>query len=127
MIKAKNLGIWMDHATADLMELTTDAIEIKTITSAFTHQVKEGSLNKNENLMHNKEQHQQLGFYKKLIEEIRHYENVVLFGPTDAKSELRNLLAADHRFEKINIEVKHADKMSEAQKKAFVLEYFSTK
>ncbi|HOZ86108.1 MAG TPA: hypothetical protein PL029_00050 [Bacteroidia bacterium] len=127
MIKAKNLGIWMDHSTADLMELTTDPIEIKTITSAFTHQVKEESLNKNENLMHNKEQHQQSGFYKKLIEEIRNYENVILFGPTDAKSELRNLLASDHRFEKIKIEVQNADKMSEGQKKAFVLEYFSAK
>ncbi|MES2681548.1 MAG: hypothetical protein V4635_16755 [Bacteroidota bacterium] len=127
MTKVKNLGIWMDHSTADLMELTTDPIEIKTISSAFTHQVKEESLNKNENLMHNKEQHQQSGFYKKLIEEIRNYENVILFGPTDAKSELRNLIVADHRFEKIKIEVKNADKMSEGQKKAFVVEYFSGK
>ena len=48
----------------------------------------------------------------------------MLFGPTDAKTELFNLLKADHHFDKINIETKHADKMTENQQHAFVREYF---
>ena len=59
MATAKNLGIWMDHSTAHLMEFTTDPIETKTIDSSFTHQEKEQALGRSENLLHNKEQHQQ--------------------------------------------------------------------
>jgi hypothetical protein len=125
MITAKSLGIWMDHSHAHLMEFTTDPIQTKTIESKFTHDVKEQSLGKSENLMHNKEQHQQSSYYKQLGEIIKKYEEVILFGPTDAKIELLNILRADHLFEKIKIDVKHADKMTENQEHAFVRKYFS--
>jgi len=49
----------MDHANAHLMELTVAPIASKTIDSKFTHEAKEQSLSKSENLMHNKKQHQQ--------------------------------------------------------------------
>jgi hypothetical protein len=124
MTTATNLGIWMDHSVAHLMELTTDSVESKTIESKFTHQDKVHSLGKSENLMHNKEQHQQAAYYKELGEIIGEYEDVVLFGPTDAKLELFNILKADHRFSHIKIEVKQADKMTENQQHAFVKDYF---
>lgn len=122
---AKKLGIWMDHQNAHLMEFTTDPIETKTIDSKFTHEVKELSLHQGENRMHNKEQHQQADYYKMLGEAIKNYENVILFGPTDAKTELFNILTADQHFSKIKIKVKQADKMTENQQHAFVKDYFS--
>lgn len=125
MTTAKNLGIWMDHANANLMEFTTDPIKTITMDSNFTHEDKEQSLGKSENQMHQKEQHRQSEYYKKLGETIRKYESVILFGPTDAKVELYNVLRADHRFAKIKIEIKQADKMTENQQHAFVKEYFS--
>jgi hypothetical protein len=125
MSTAKNLGIWMDHSNAHLMEFTTDPIETNTIASKFTHSEKEESLGKSENLMHNKEQHQRSEYYKKLGETIRLYEHVLLFGPTEAKTELFNVLRADHRFEKIKIDIRPADKMTEHQQHAFVREHFS--
>lgn len=125
MTTAKNLGIWMDHSSAHLMEITTGPIETKTIVSKFTHQEKEQSFSKGEKLMHNKEEHQQSEYYKELGESIKNYEEVILFGPTDAKVELFNVLRADHRFAKIKIEIKQADKMTENQQHAFVREYFS--
>jgi len=124
MTTAKNLGIWMDHSSAHLMEFT-DTIETKTIDSKFTHEAKEQSLDKSENLMHNKEQHQQSEYYKKLGEIIKNYEGVILFGPTDAKVELFNILRADHLFAKIKIEIKQTDKMTEHQQHAFVRDHFS--
>jgi hypothetical protein len=78
-----------------------------------------------ETLMHHKEQHQQSDYYKKFGETIKEYEHVVLFGPTDAKVELLNVLRADHRFEKIKIEVKQADKITDNQQHTFVRDYFS--
>ena len=125
MTTAKKLGIWMDHSSAHLMEFTTDPIETKTIVSEFTHDEKKLSLSHSESLMHNKEQHQQSEYYKKLGEIIKNYEEVILFGPTDAKVELRNILKADHHFENIKIEVKQADKMTEHQQHTFVKEHFS--
>lgn len=125
MTRAKNLGIWMDHSVAHLMEFTTDPIETKNVSLQFTHQDKENSINKSEQLMHNKEQHKQAEYYKKLGEVIKNYEAVVLFGPTNAKMELLNLLKSNPLFEKIKIEVKQADKMTENQEHAFVRDYFT--
>lgn len=122
---AKKLGIWMDHQNAHLMEFTTDPIETKTIDSKFTHEVKELSLHQGEIRMHNKEQHQQADYYKMLGAAIKNYENVILFGPTDAKTELFNILTADQHFSKIKIKVKQADRMTENQQHAFVKDYFS--
>jgi nitrogenase subunit NifH len=125
MTIAKDLGIWMDHTSANLMEFTADPIETKTIDSKFTHEEKEQTLGKSENLMHNKEQHEQADYYRELGEIIRNYDEVVLFGPTDAKVELYNTLKDDHLFAKIKIEVIQTDKMTENQQHAFVRKHFS--
>ena len=125
MTAEKRLGIWMDHSNAHLMEFTTDPIKTNIIASQFTHEEKEHSLNKSENLMHNKEQHQQAEYYKKLGEVIRNYDHVILFGPTNAKAELYNTLKDDHRCAKIKIEMQNADKMTEKEQHAFVKNHFS--
>lgn len=116
----------MDHSSAHLMEFTTDPIETKTIDSSFTHEEKSDTLGKSEHVMHNKEQHEQSAYYKKLGEVISHYTDVILFGPTDAKNELHNVLKADHHFDKIKIKTLTVDKMTEHQQHAFVKEHFSS-
>jgi len=125
MTTQKSLGIWMDHLHAHIMEFTTDPIETTTVESKFTHQEKEKTLKKGENLMHDKEQHEENDYYRELGKIIRDYNDVLLFGPTDAKVELFNLLRKDHRFADIVIEIKQADKMTENQQHAFVRDYFS--
>ncbi len=125
MTTINNLGIWMDHANAHLIELTTNPIVSKTLESKFTHEEKEITLNKSEKGMHNKEQHQQSTYYKELGAIIKNYKDVILFGPTNAKVELLNILKEDHLFNNIKIEVAQTDKMTENQEHAFVKEYFS--
>jgi hypothetical protein len=121
----KRLGIWMDHSIAHLMEFTNKHFEIKTIESKFTNEVKKESLSKSESLMHNKKKGLLLDYYKKLSEAIKDYEQVILFGPTNAKIEFFDLLSEDVRFLKIKFEIKNTDKMTENQQQAFVQEYFS--
>lgn len=121
------LGIWMDHSTAHLIEFTTEPMATTNMNSPFTHDVKEDSLLKSEHGMHNKEQQQQAAFYKQLGEVITHYTEVLLFGPTDAKIELANILKTDHHFDAIKITTKQTDKMTENQAHAFVRESFSVK
>jgi hypothetical protein len=125
MTTATNLGIWMDHSNAHLMEFTTDPITTTIISSRFTHRDKEHSIGRSENGMHQKQNHELTGYYKKIGEAIRNYQDVLLFGPTSAKIELLNLLKADHHFEKIRIETKDADKMTQNEQHAFVREHFS--
>lgn len=125
MITAKKLGIWMDHSSAHLIENSTEPVVTEIVTSKFNHLDKEHSLRKSEKLMHNMEQHQQAEYYKELGECIKNYEEVILFGPTDAKVELFNILKSDHLFAKIKIEFEQTDKMTDKQQHAFVREYFS--
>lgn len=122
---AKKLGIWMDHEQARLTEFTTDPMTTTTISSRFTHAVKQASVDKGENHMHSKEQHQQQEYYKELGERILKYEEVVLFGPTSAKNELMNSIRDNHLFNAVKISVEPADKMSENQVHVFVRKYFS--
>jgi stalled ribosome rescue protein Dom34 len=125
MTTATNLGIWMDHSNAHLMEFTTEPLTTMIISSRFTHREKEHSIGKSENGMNQKERHEHLDYYKKIGEAIKNYQDVLLFGPTTAKTELFNLLKADHHFEKIRIETKDADKMTQNEQHAFVRNHFS--
>jgi len=115
----------MDHSSARLMEFTKFSFETKVIMSKFTHDNKMQSLNKSENLMHNKEQQQHSEYYKRVGEFIQDFAEVILFGPTNAKSELHNLLKSDHRFSKIKIEVEQTDNMTESQQQTFVRAHFA--
>lgn len=63
----KRLGIWMDHAHAHLMDYGS-TIVTKTVTSDFTHEEKEKTLQKGESMMFNKEQQQNAQYYKVLGE-----------------------------------------------------------
>lgn len=120
----KRIGIWMDHSTAHMMDYTGGNFVTENVESDFTHTAKIESLNHSENVMHNKEQHEQASYYKKLGERIKNYDEVLLFGPTDAKNELMNLLKADHHFDKIKFSVKSSEKMSENQQHHFIREHF---
>jgi nitrogenase subunit NifH len=93
----------MDHANAHLMEYT-DPIVTQIITSESTHEEKEFTLQKGESFMQRKNQQQEAAYYKAIANSIRSYEEVLLFGPTDAKTELLNILKADLSFSKIKIE-----------------------
>ncbi len=119
----KTLGIWMDHSTANLIELK-DAITNHTIASEFTHNKKVDAMHRSENLMHNKRQQMQEAYYKEIADEIVKYDHVLLFGPTHAKTELYNYLNKDLHFKDIKIDIEPADKMTDNEKTAFVREHF---
>ncbi|MGV8964299.1 MAG: hypothetical protein ACOH2V_13095 [Candidatus Saccharimonadaceae bacterium] len=127
MKSSKKLGIWMDHSTAHIMELLNDKIIIITLesTPAFPDQVE--NLRMDEKLMHNKSQNKDADFYEKLSKIIIDYNEVLLFGPTDAKTELYNLLKENRRFENIKISVESTDKMTVNQQQAFMKNFFSNK
>ncbi|MEP6747308.1 MAG: hypothetical protein ABJB86_06265 [Bacteroidota bacterium] len=125
MTHTKSAGIWMGHFNAHVMEFTPDPIQTTNIESAFTNPAKEASLEKGEHLMHNKEQHQQLAYYKKLCSVIKNDDRILLFGRTNAKVKLFSILRADGQCKDIKIEVQQADKMTAPQEHAFVINHSS--
>ena len=123
----KKLGIWMDHSSANIMELSNGEVITVTLesTPAFPDQIE--NLRMDERLMHNKVQNEQSDYFEKLSFIIHDYDEVLLFGPTDAKTELYNLLKNNRRFENIKISVEPTDKITENQQKAFLKNFYSKK
>jgi stalled ribosome rescue protein Dom34 len=121
MSTKNKLGIWMDHSIAHLMEFTSNHFEIETIELEFSETKKTESLEMSEN----SKQKNLSNYYKKLGETIKNYKRIILFGPTNAKVELFDLLSEDYRFLKIKFEIKETDKMTTDEQHNFVKTYFS--
>ncbi|SFA93012.1 hypothetical protein SAMN05660845_1036 [Flavobacterium swingsii] len=120
----KKIAIYMDHFTANIIEYTNSATTIKTIKSEFNNFEKEKILQKGEIHSHNKEQGMQNEFYIKLRDELLNYNNVLLFGATNAKTELSNILKAGDKFINIEIIIKNTEKLTANQQIAFVNDCF---
>ena len=124
--QAKKIGIWMDNSKANLMEYSMELIETTTIESKFTHEVMEESLEKSENVMHNKKQQLQSDYFKNIASAIKNYEEVLIFGPTEAKIKLMHKLKTDKNVSKIKMHIKQTDYMTENQQHAFVRDFYKT-
>jgi stalled ribosome rescue protein Dom34 len=120
----KNLGIWMDHANAHLIDLNTEKNN-QSIVSDFTNETKVDVLVRSEKGMHNKRQQMHEAYYKEIGEAILNYDHVLLFGPTNAKTELHNYLNEDLHFKDIQFDIEGADKMTDNEKEAFVRNHFN--
>lgn len=124
MEKIKKVAVYMDHFTANIIEYINAAEAIKTIKSEFNRSEKKEILQKGESQIHNKEQNLQLEFYSKLREELLNYESVLLFGATNAKTELLNILQTDAKFLNVEFILKNTDKLTDNEQIAFVNDCF---
>ncbi|AIZ42691.1 hypothetical protein [Cellulophaga baltica] len=120
-----NLGIWMDHSVANLIDLNSKN-ECHSIVSKFTSEIKEDALVRSESLMHNKRQQMNEKFYENISSQILKYNHVLLFGPTNAKVELRNFLHKDLHFKDIKIDIVSSDNITDNEQIAFVKNHFTT-
>jgi len=127
MTTQNKLGIWMDHSNAQLIVFTAENSEIISLDSTHSSDDKTRSNGRSEHMMHNKENQDQYAFYSKLGDVIKDFDEVLLFGPTNAKVELYNILKSDQKFSKTKIELQQADKMTDNQQHAFVKNHFTKK
>lgn len=119
----KKGGIWMDGSIANIIELGLNPPLIITVESDSGSPP--NAIVIGEKRIHNKELQQEKEYYKKLSEVILHYDEVILFGPTNAKTELFNILKANHHFSHIKIETQVTDNLTSNQQIAFVRNHFS--
>jgi hypothetical protein len=125
MQKIRQLGIYMDHAHAFLMELENGMIVSHNIVSDWKENEEKPNQDSHFMGFHCSEKKQlQSAYYKEISDMIQHYQQVVLFGPTDAKNELHNLLSDNHLFKEIKVECVDSDKLTDVEMHEFVKKYF---
>ena len=125
MKKFKQLGIWMDDANALLMEFYNHMIISKSIVFKPLLNEENNPEEQQDTQMQSKEQSQyQLAFFKEISDIVLNYQEVLLFGPTQAKNELLELIKADHNFANIKFDVIDTEVMTENKMHEFVIEYF---
>lgn len=122
----KQIAVWLDHSEAHLIKPDGDNMISSSIKSENADQV-DHRLNKNADLMHDKEQQDATDYYKEIKSAIKDNEEILLFGPTTAKDELSNILKADQHFYSVKIDVKDTDYLTKNQQNAFVKEHFELK
>ncbi len=126
MNPTKKIGVWMDYATAHLVEFSENPREIKTIESKFSSNEKAGGLAKGEKHLHSKEKQCKTDYFKEIAKTLLAYNKVLLFGPTNAKTELFNLLREDNHFATTKIHLKESSKMTLNQRNKFIHDHFAS-
>lgn len=118
------LGIYLDHAAANLIDFNNTDKENQTIISEFDIQDKHETLQRSESEMHHKEQDKQRAYFKKIATLAISYNELILFGPTTAKTELLHFLQKDDSFGKIKIDTENTAKMNLQEQEFFVWGHF---
>lgn len=118
------VAIYMDHFTADVIEYFTIAKLIKTIKSEFNLSEKKNIIQKGESHLHHKEQDLQQKFYQAIKDELKQFDSILLFGTTNAKTELLHILQADTAFVSKEITLKNTEKLTDKEKNKFVNDFF---
>lgn len=124
MKTTKRLAIYLDHSSAKLIEFDREVNETKTVFYNYSNNDRNESLGRSEKEIENRKLNSEKIYFKELSGYILQFDEVVLFGPTEAKTELFNILRKNNKFDEIKIEVLPTKKLTTNQQHAFVREYF---
>jgi stalled ribosome rescue protein Dom34 len=124
MNASKSIGIFMDYASAHIMEFSEKPNEIKTIESNFIANLRK-ERNKGEKYLCSLAKKCQTDYFKKIADTILNYDKVLLFGPTNAKAELFNMLREDPHFFKIKTYMEETIEMTPMQRNKFIHKHFT--
>ncbi|MBK9016641.1 MAG: hypothetical protein IPM82_22595 [Saprospiraceae bacterium] len=125
----KQTGIWLDSKEANFIELQDgDLIRIHKIDSDMgSSHFKGGSPGQggSEKTHANRRQNEEHSYFKEIIENVKGADEVVIFGPGEAKDLLVNAIK-EHpsHFDSTLRAVLTADSMTENQKVAYVKSFF---
>lgn len=125
MEPTKKIAVYMDSLKANVIEYDDTAKEIREISASELDGFKrEKWLKKGDANLFDKEQLQLLKYYKEIGDAVAAYQYVMLFGPTNAKTELQAILSHDDRFSGAEIAVKITDKLNHIEQLAFINDCF---
>jgi hypothetical protein len=128
----KEVGLWIDHRQAFVVTLIDGAEEIKQITSDIEQHVRHtgsahGSRDDTTEIRRDREDRRfdryLSQYYRTVIDCLLDADVILIFGPGEAKGELKKQMESDGLGEHI-VGLETTDKLSEAQIAAKVREYF---
>lgn len=130
----RKAGVWIDHRKAVIVFLSGQEEKIKRIKSAVEKQIRRaadsrsgGSFESQLVPSDNRQQQEFTGhlntYYKEVISCIRDAESILIFGPGEAKGELKKHLDHEGLGERI-VGLETVDKMTDPQIAAKVRQYF---
>jgi hypothetical protein len=130
-IMKKNIGLWIDHREAVIVELTDKGEQITRIKSDAEKQIRfEGGSRKDglqtTEAVRGKKLDTHLDkYFDEIVAHIRDADSIQIFGPGDAKNKLSKQLEKDGLKER-TLEIETMDNMTDNQIAAKVRERFST-
>lgn len=138
MKATSKIAVWMNYQKADFITHEPLNEHIQTIYSEHDKMPREDGQgadgtrwdkhsSSNEYHKNLKEAEQLKRYYDTLTKLLSGYDEILLFGPTKAKVELKNHLEENKAFAGKEIFVESADNMTDNQKLAFVRDFFSVK
>ncbi len=133
----REVGLWIDHRKAVIVIVTDEGEEIQLIKSDVEKDVRgsdasRGSRSKTlygpQDVLSEDNRERRFAshlsrYYDKLISCIRDAESILIFGPGEAKGELKKRLESEERHGRI-VGIETVDKMTERQIAAKVRQYF---
>ncbi|WP_264521858.1 hypothetical protein [Flavobacterium sp. N1994] len=121
----KKLGIYMETASANLIEFTLELLQLKIGASQCLFVSDENhTLQTNEIHLEYKEDYLSKEYFQKLSDYVLQYDEVVLFGKPNVITQLFKSLSSDNRFYKIIIATKPTKMLTTEQQNDFVTDYF---
>lgn len=120
----KTVGLWIDHRKAVIVFVEGKEEEIKLINSQEENQHGQSGVSKPADDIRQRELTGHLNsYYDEVVSCIGEAESILIFGPGEAKGELKKRLERAHLGGRI-VGIEPADKMTEPQVVAQVREHF---
>jgi hypothetical protein len=127
-------GLWIDHRKALIVIATDKGEEVKLIESTVEKQLRrsgdsplkgshESQMVPADDSRERKLTGERRTYYDEVVECIRNSDSILIFGPGEAKGELKKYLEKDKLDDHI-VRMESADKMTDRQVSAKVREYF---
>jgi len=132
-MKKTNAGVWIDHREAVVVALTETGEEITRIQSSVEKQLRragepaDGAFEARQVPADDSRQREYTGdlsrYYDEIISHLREAGSILVFGPGEAKGELKKRLEK-HPPDSRKVELETAERMSEPQLVALVRHHF---
>ena len=120
------IGIWIDHKRAVIVTVSADAVTTKTLESEVAgHPRYSGQQDGGGEKKYEERRSGQLDrYYDEVIGELGQFEAILIFGPGEAKRELKHRLGRSNAASEGTVAIDTTDKLTEPQIVAKVKEYF---
>ena len=122
----KELGLWIDHKEAVIAFVSPENAEIKRVSSDMEQHVRfsgGAAAVTEEDIRDRRFANHLHKYYDEVIDRIRDADSILLMGPGEAKTELKQRLEDQHLGERV-VGVETHDKLTDRQVAARVHDYF---